>query len=182
MQQYAYLTSINSIVIILDNCQSEEILMPNVSQRMTALTKGLPSKSEKMRVLARAGYGRKAIAEFLGTRYQFVRNVLVEEEARNARQAAAAVSGEHKFAPTKLRLGPDGRVVIPVAFREALGISDGDMLIASIVDGELHLLTIPAAIRRAQAIVRQHVPEGVSLVDELLEDRRREVEREHQDG
>jgi len=53
--------------------------MPNVSQRMTALTKGLPSKSEKMRVLARAGYGRKAIAEFLGTRYQFVRNVLVEE-------------------------------------------------------------------------------------------------------
>jgi len=182
LQQYAYLTSINNIVITFDNCQSEEILMPNVSQRMTALTKGLPSKSEKMRVLARAGYGRKAIAEFLGTRYQFVRNVLVEEEARNARQAAAAVSGEHKFAPTKLRLGPDGRVVIPVAFREALGISDGDMLIASIVDGELHLLTIPAAIRRAQAIVRRHVPEGVSLVDELLEDRRREVEREHQDG
>jgi hypothetical protein len=35
---------------------------------------------------------------------------------------------------------------------------------------------------RAQALVRQFVPEGVSLVDELLEDRRREVEQERQDG
>jgi AbrB family looped-hinge helix DNA binding protein len=153
------------------------------SQRMLALTKGLPSKSEKMRVLARAGYGRKTIADFLGTRYQFVRNVLVKDEARKAREAASTTaSGGAKLGPTKLRLGPDGRVVIPAAFREALDVSDGDTLIASVVDGELHLLTIPAAIRRAQAIVRQHVPEGVSLVDELLEDRRREVEREQRDG
>ena len=34
------------------------------------------------------------------------------------------------------------------------------------------------AIRQAQAMVQRYVPEGVSLVDELLEERRREVERE----
>jgi hypothetical protein len=61
-----------------------------------------------------------------------------------------------------------------------LGLQEGDKLIASLEDGEVRLSTIPAAIRRVQALVRQFVPEGVSLVDELLEDRRREVEREQQ--
>lgn len=152
-------------------------------RRMGQLTEGLPSKSEKMRALARAGYERKAIARFLGTRYQFVRNVLVQDEARHAKKAAeAAMSGDAELAPAKLRLGPDGRVVIPAAFREALGLSEGDTLVASIDNGELNLLTRRAAVRRAQAIVRQFVPEGVSLVDELIEDRRREVEREEQNG
>ena len=156
--------------------------MTSDPQRMRKLTEGLASKSEKMRVLAKAGYQRKAIADFLGTRYQFVRNVLVQDEARNAKKAIAATSGENQLAPTRLRLGPDGRVLIPAAFREALGLSEGDTLIASIDDGELNLLTRRAAVRRAQAIVRQFVPEGVSLVDELIEDRRREVEREQQNG
>jgi len=151
-------------------------------QRMRRLTERLDSKSDKMRALAKAGYKRTAIADFLGTRYQFVRNVLVQDEARRTKKLAATASGETELAPAKLRLGPDGRVLIPATFREALGISEGDTLVASIVDGELHLLTIEAAVRRAQAIVRQFVPEGVSLVDELLEDRRREVERERQDG
>jgi AbrB family looped-hinge helix DNA binding protein len=151
-------------------------------RRMRKLTEGLGSKSDKMRVLAKAGYKRAAIADFLGTRYQFVRNVLVQDEARLAKQVAAAASGETQLPPAKLRLGPDGRVLIPAAFREALGISEGDTLVASIDDGELNLLTRRAAVRRAQAIVRQFVPQGVSLVDELIEDRRREVEREQQNG
>jgi AbrB family looped-hinge helix DNA binding protein len=152
-------------------------------ERMRHLTQGLASKSAKMRALANAGYKRKAIADFLGTRYQFVRNVLLQDEARQAKTAAQRTAGgETKLAPATLRLGPDGRIVIPAAFREALGLSDGDTLIASIDDGELNLLTRRAAVRRAQAIVRQFVPEGVSLVDELIEDRHREVEREQKNG
>jgi AbrB family looped-hinge helix DNA binding protein len=139
-------------------------------ERMRHLTQGLASKSAKMRALA-------------NTRYQFVRNVLLQDEARQAKTAAQRTAGgETKLAPAKLRLGPDGRIVIPAAFREALGLSDGDTLIASIDDGELNLLTRRAAVRRAQAIVRQFVPEGVSLVDELIEDRHREVEREQKNG
>jgi hypothetical protein len=49
-------------------------------------------------------------------------------------------------------------------------------------DGELRLLTLPAAIRLAQAIVRESVPAGTRLADELLEDRRREVAREADNG
>jgi len=154
-------------------------------RQMEKLTRGLPSKSEKMRTLAGAGYARTDIARFLGARYQFVRNVLVQDEMRKSKQGGAhsarAVSSE-RLAPTKVRLGPDGRIVIPAALREALGLKEGDTLIASMDQGELRLMTIQAAVRRAQAVLRQFVPEGVSLVDELLEDRRREVEQEEQDG
>ena len=160
--------------------------MATSSKRMVELTEGLPSKSAKMRALAKAGYKRSEIAKFLGTKYQFVRNVLVQEEARQSRDAEAA-SLDNSSTPArnisiKVRLGPDGRVVIPATFRETLGLKEGDVLFARLENGELNLLTPTAAMRRAQALVRQFVPEGVSLVDELIADRRREVEREAERG
>jgi AbrB family looped-hinge helix DNA binding protein len=78
----------------------------------------------------------------------------------------------------KVRLGPDGRVVIPAPMREALGLREGDVLFARLEGGEIKLLTPKAAMLRAQAIVREFVPAGVSLADELIADRRREAERE----
>lgn len=146
------------------------------------------SKSQKMRELAAAGMSRADIARKLGVRYQFVRNVLERERARKEKASSAGGFSERtqkafpELRPVKVRIGPDGRIVIPAAFREALAIKEGDALIASIEDGVLRLMTIPAAVKKAQALVRRIVPEGVSLVDELLEDRRREVERERQDG
>src|SRR6202171_4135747 len=81
----------------------------------------------------------------------------------------------------KVRVGSDLSIVVPPTLSEALGLKEGDVLFARVQDGEIHLLTPTAAMRRAQAIVREFVPEGVSLVDELLEDRRREVEAERQE-
>jgi len=154
-------------------------------RRMEKLTRGLTSKSEKMRALAGVGYARSDIARFLGTKYQFVRNVLVQDEARKSKRAAStsdAVAGPGRLSPVKVKLGPDGRVVVPAPFREALGLKEGDTLIASAEQGKLSFLTIPAAVRRAQEMLRQFVPEGVSLVDELIQDRRREVEEEERNG
>ena len=86
-----------------------------------------------------------------------------------------------KLRSTKLRVGPGGHVVIPAALREALGIKEGDVLFVRIEDGELHLLTSTAAMHRAQAMVRQVVPEGVSLVDGLIAERQREAAKERGD-
>jgi AbrB family looped-hinge helix DNA binding protein len=161
--------------------------MVAIQEQMVRLTEGLPSKSAKMRALATAGYRRGDIARFLGTSPQFVRNVLVSEEARKAKgaekKAPAHLRAGDSSGSIKIRVGPDGRVVIPAAFREHIGLKEGDVLFARLEDdGEIHLLTPKAAMRRAQAIVRKFVPDGVSLVDELLEDRRREVEREEHRG
>jgi AbrB family looped-hinge helix DNA binding protein len=78
----------------------------------------------------------------------------------------------------KLKLGPGGRVVIPAAMREALGVSEGDVLIATLDGQELRLTTMLTALERSQAMVREVVPRGVRLDEELIADRRREVERE----
>lgn len=82
----------------------------------------------------------------------------------------------------KLKVGPGGRVLIPSAMREMLGVSEGDALMATIENGEMRLLSLAESVRRAQAKVRARVPAGVSLVDELLADRRREVEQERRRG
>jgi AbrB family looped-hinge helix DNA binding protein len=79
----------------------------------------------------------------------------------------------------RLKIGPGGRVVIPAEMREALGAEEGDTLLASVVDGEMRLVSTQTAIKRAQAIVRAYIPAGgPSLVDELIADRRAEAAAE----
>lgn len=77
-----------------------------------------------------------------------------------------------------VRIAPGGRVVIPAEFRKALKVGVGDDLVIELVDGELRLRSLDAAIKRVQAIVRKYVPEGVSLADELIRERREEAARE----
>lgn len=76
------------------------------------------------------------------------------------------------------KLGPTGELTIPDALLGAMGVEPGDDVVLRCEDEELHVSGRDAAIRRAQRIVRRHVPEGVSLVDELIADRRAEAARE----
>ena len=77
-----------------------------------------------------------------------------------------------------VKIAPGGRVVLPAEFRKALGVSVGDSVVIELRDGELRLRSLDAAIRRAQETVRKYVPEGVSLADELIRERRKEAARE----
>jgi AbrB family looped-hinge helix DNA binding protein len=78
----------------------------------------------------------------------------------------------------RLRLNENGRVVIPAAFRKALGIKPGDEVILRMDDGELRITTMKQRMERAQRRARQYVKPGVSLVDELIAERREEAKRE----
>jgi len=71
-----------------------------------------------------------------------------------------------------------GRFVVPARFRKQMGWEFGDKLTLEVVENELSVVSIKQAIRSAQEMVAQRVPAGVSLVDELLEDRKSEVRRE----
>jgi len=77
-----------------------------------------------------------------------------------------------------IEVGEAGRIVLPAAIRKKLGIREGDVLTAEVIDGDIVLTPLESGIKKAQALVRRYVPEGVSLVDELLEERRREAARE----
>ncbi len=78
----------------------------------------------------------------------------------------------------KTRLDQGGRVVIPAEYRRALGLRPGEEVILRLEDGEIRIISLAQAIRRAQAIVRQYVPAGRSLSDELIAERRSEAARE----
>jgi antitoxin PrlF len=78
----------------------------------------------------------------------------------------------------KARIADGGRLVIPAEYRRELGLEPGDEVIIRIEDGELRILTRAEAVKRAQAIVQQHVKKGRSLVDELSDERRAEAARE----
>lgn len=132
------------------------------------------STAAKIRMLAAKGRSRAEIARALGIRYQHVRNVLVRDEEK----AKAAGSLDPTAIPGKIRVGADRSAVVPAKVIDALALEEGDVLFVRVQDGEIHLLTKTAVMRRVQSLVREFVPEGVSLVDELLEDRRREVEAE----
>ncbi len=78
----------------------------------------------------------------------------------------------------KTKVTEGGRIVIPAKLRQALGIEIGENVTLSVKDNVLQITTQKEALRRIQALVRQHVPEGVSLVDELIKDRREEAANE----
>ncbi|MGA2671671.1 MAG: AbrB/MazE/SpoVT family DNA-binding domain-containing protein [Terracidiphilus sp.] len=78
----------------------------------------------------------------------------------------------------RTRLSEKGRVVIPAAMREALGMEIGSVLDLRVVDGELRISTMRSRIRRAQESVREFVKPGVLLSEELSAERRKAAKYE----
>lgn len=76
-----------------------------------------------------------------------------------------------------LRLGRQGRLVIPAELRRKLGLNDGDELVAHDEDGRLVIEPRSAVLTRIRRRLRT-LPSEVSLVDDLLAERRREARRE----
>ncbi len=74
-------------------------------------------------------------------------------------------------------LGRQGRIVIPAATRRRLDIRPGDQLNLSEEDGQLVLETRAAAAAKARGMLK-HLATDVSVVDELIAERREEARRE----
>ena len=71
-----------------------------------------------------------------------------------------------------LRVGSDGRVVIPHDMRAAMLLNEDGHVTARVVRGELRLISRPAAIERMQTETATLKKPGESVVDEFLSERR----------
>ncbi len=77
-----------------------------------------------------------------------------------------------------LHLGARGRLVLPASIRERLNLKEGDRLVLTVeADGSLRLLSLREQVRKLQGLFKNIAP-GVSLADELIQERREEARRE----
>ncbi len=79
---------------------------------------------------------------------------------------------ESDITEVRARINENGRIVLPAAFRKALGINAGDEVLMRLQDDELRITTQQLRIKRAQQRARKYLKPGVSLVDELIAERR----------
>ena len=81
--------------------------------------------------------------------------------------------------PREVRLGAQGRIVLPAEIRKALGLHQGQRLVAYMEDGRAVLETPENILTRIQAeFASARRKRKVSAVDELLAERRAEAARE----
>jgi AbrB family looped-hinge helix DNA binding protein len=78
----------------------------------------------------------------------------------------------------RLKVGPDGRILIPADLRRAAGLEPGAAVMAELKDGELRLSTWGTRLRRIQDIAAKYKTEGKSVVDEFIAEKRSEAARE----
>lgn len=76
-------------------------------------------------------------------------------------------------------VGPQGRNVIPASARRELGIAEGDVLNVAVDADRLVLASRRAAAAKLDGML-SHLATGVSVVDELIAERREDARREQE--
>lgn len=77
-----------------------------------------------------------------------------------------------------LQLGSGGCLILPVSLQQQLNLKEGDRLILIVeADKTLRLVSLREQVQKLQGLFKDIAP-GVSLADELIEDRRQEARRE----
>lgn len=77
-----------------------------------------------------------------------------------------------------MRVSDGRRVVLPAEVCQQLGIAVGDTVIVDVAEGKVQLHSFETRLAEFRALLNSKVPQGVSLVDELIAERRAEAKRE----
>lgn len=78
----------------------------------------------------------------------------------------------------KAKINEEGRLVIPAAYRKQYGLGTGQEVMLRVTQDGLLITTFDKALQRFQDDVAALVASNVSLVDELIADRRKEAATE----
>lgn len=81
-------------------------------------------------------------------------------------------------------LGEGGRIALPKEFRKALNLAPGDTVVMELSEAEheVRIVSHRQAIRQLQEEARKYNPQGRSLVDALIADRRAENAKDEQEA
>lgn len=79
---------------------------------------------------------------------------------------------------TRTQLTKNGRLLLPAKFRKALDLHPGDELILRLDKDSIQVIPLHQAVSQAQQLVQKYVPQGTSLVADLLATRREEAKND----
>jgi AbrB family looped-hinge helix DNA binding protein len=83
-----------------------------------------------------------------------------------------------KMLESRVRINENGRIVVPASFRRELSIRPGETLHLRLEENELRISTLRQRLMKAQKAVQARIKPSVSLVDELIAERREAARRE----
>jgi AbrB family looped-hinge helix DNA binding protein len=88
---------------------------------------------------------------------------------------STATNVNHSYS---VKVDGSGRIVIPVELRDRHHFFPGDEIVLQEIDGHVALKSYEQTLSEVQAYFKSLVEPGVSVVDELLAERRAEAARE----
>ncbi len=78
----------------------------------------------------------------------------------------------------RVQIRSGGRFVLPSKLRKELQIKAGDEIVLRLENGSVRLVPLHQAVIIAQQTVKKYVPQGTSLVEDLIQARKEEATRE----
>ena len=82
------------------------------------------------------------------------------------------------MAAVRVKMGTNGRLVVPADLRKEMGLTDGKSVLLDIFNGELRVRPMEDVVKHAQERLRTFLDGKTSLSKELMADRRAEAGRE----
>jgi antitoxin component of MazEF toxin-antitoxin module len=71
-----------------------------------------------------------------------------------------------------------GGLALPPEYLKQLGLKPGDKVSVWLENNEIRIGSTNEAVKRAQELIRRYVPEGRNLSEELIKERREEMDCE----
>ena len=139
-------------------------------EEMERLTADTNVKSEKIRILFKAGVERADIARFLDITYQHVQNVLKRSKliGKTAASQRESLGDNQVYTVT---VAADGKITLPAGYVDRNGIREGEVLICREEAGGLTIMSQSAAADALREAARQRMPGEAALLEALLADR-----------
>ena len=78
-----------------------------------------------------------------------------------------------------VKVGTNGRLVVPTRLRKETGITDGKVVLLESVNGELRVRPMEKVIQSAQERLKPFLDGKKSMAEDLIADRRVEADREN---
>jgi len=75
-------------------------------------------------------------------------------------------------------ISENGRIVIPAAYRKAMGLKGGEVVTIRMDEDGLHIQSRRQALRKVRENMKKYIKPGRSMVDALIAERRLEAKRE----